>query len=78
MDEPSTFRYIDHQPKPHPLMYGWVNVLLQVEERESGDVIYLKTPLDNCSDGEEEESEVGGANNSEEIGDMIIVLDKVG
>lgn len=53
-------------------------MLLQVEERESGDVIYLKTPLDNCSDGEEEESEVGGANNSEEIGDMIIVLDKVG
>lgn len=41
-------------------------------------MLYLKTPLDNGSDEEDEEREVGVANNDEEIGDMIIVLDKVG
>ena len=38
----------------------------------------MKTPLDNGSDDEDNEREVGVANNEGEIGDMIIVLDKVG
>lgn len=41
-------------------------------------MLYLKTPLDNGSDDDDEEKEVGVTNNDEEIGDMIIVLDKVG
>ena len=51
-----------------------------MEPIDKGDVIHLKTPLDNTSDNEDsdnDEREVGGANSDEEIGDMIIVLDRV-
>ena len=51
-----------------------------MEPIDKGDVIHLKTPLDNTSDDEDsdnDEREVGGANSDEEIGDMIIVLDRV-
>ena len=53
--------------------------VVQVESIDKGDVLHLKTPLDN-SNGIEEDSdggEGGVANSHEEIGDMIIVLNKV-
>lgn len=49
-----------------------------MEPVDKGDVIHLKTPLDNSSDDEDsDDREVGGASSHEEIGDMIIVLERV-
>ena len=56
-----------------------LHCVFQVECCEEEGVLHLKTPLDNGSgsDSDSDEREGGVANSDEEIGDMIIVLDKV-